>query len=53
MRTAQERIKRMERMMHSMSETDRRLPAERIDRLKYWLGKGRKILPWLVRFLKL
>ena len=53
MRTAQERIKRMERMMLSMSETERQLPAERIDRLKYWLGKGQKVVPWLVRFLKL
>ena len=39
MRTAQERIKRMERMMQSMPESDRQLPAERIDRFKYWLGK--------------
>ena len=53
MRTAQERIKRMEKMMQSLPEADRQLPAERIDRLKYWLGKGQKIVPWLVRFLKL
>lgn len=53
MRTAQERIKRMERMMQSLPEADRQLPTERIDRLKYWLGKGQKVVPWLVRFLKL
>ena len=53
MRTAQERIQRMEHMMQSMPESDRQLPAERIDRLKYWLGKGQKVVPWLVRFLKL
>ena len=53
MRTAQERIKRLERMTQSLSDTDRQLPAERIDRLKYWLGKGQKVVPWLVRFLKL
>jgi DNA-binding transcriptional regulator GbsR (MarR family) len=53
MRTAQERIKRMERMMESMTEADRQTPAERIDRLQYWLGKGQKVVPWLVRFLKL
>ena len=53
MHAAQERIKRMEHMMHSMSGTDRQIPAERIDRLKYWLGKGQKVVPWLVRFLKL
>ena len=53
LRTAQERIKRMERMMQSLPETDRQIPAERIDRLQYWLGKGQKVVPWLVRFLKL
>ena len=53
MRTAQERIERMERMMQSLPEADRQLPTERIDRLKYWLGKGQKVVPWLVRFLKL
>jgi hypothetical protein len=53
MRTAQERIKRMERMMQSLPEADRQLPTERIDRLKYWLAKGQKVVPWLVRFLKL
>ena len=53
MRTAQERIQRMEQMMKSLPEPDRQLPAERIDRLKYWLGKGQKVVPWLVRFLKL
>jgi len=53
MRTAQERIKRMERMMESMPEEDRQTPGERIERLQYWLGKGQKVVPWLVRFLKL
>jgi len=53
MRTAQERIKRMESMMQSLPEAERQLPAERIERLSYWLGKGEKIVPWLVRFLKL
>lgn len=53
MRTAQERIQRMEKMMRSIPETDRALPAERLDRLKYWLGKGQKVVPWMLRFLKL
>ena len=52
MRTAQERIKRMEKMMAALPEHERQLPAERIDRLNYWLGKGQKIVPWLVKFLK-
>ena len=53
MHTAQERIQRMEKMMQSLPEYDRQLPAERMDRLKYWLGKGQKVVPWLVKFLKL
>jgi DNA-binding transcriptional regulator GbsR (MarR family) len=53
MRTAQERIKRMEKMMQALPKADRHIPAERIDRLQYWLGKGQKVVPWLVRFLKL
>jgi HTH-type transcriptional regulator, glycine betaine synthesis regulator len=52
MRTAQERIKRMEKMMAALQENERQLPAERIDRLNYWLGKGEKVVPWLVKFLK-
>ena len=53
MQTAQERILRMEQMLAAESPEERQLPAERIDRLKYWLGKGQKVVPWLVRFLKL
>jgi DNA-binding transcriptional regulator GbsR (MarR family) len=53
MALAQERIHRMEQMMQSLPPSERQLPFERIDRLKYWLGKGQKIVPWLVRFLKL
>lgn len=52
MRTAQERIQRMEKMMAALPEHERQLPAERIDRLNYWLGKGEKVVPWLVKFLK-
>jgi len=53
MRTAQERIQRMEKMMQALPEADRQFPTERMDRLKYWLGKGQKVVPWLVKFLKL
>jgi len=28
-------------------------PHERIERLNHWLDKGQKILPWLVRFMKI
>jgi DNA-binding transcriptional regulator GbsR (MarR family) len=52
-RTAQERIKRMEKMMAALPESEQQLPAERIDRLKYWLGKGENVIPLLTGFLKL
>lgn len=53
MQTAQERIKRMEQMTSDLPDEDRQVASERIDRLKYWLDKGQKTFPWIVRFLKL
>lgn len=53
MRTAQDRLKRMEAMLDALPENQRTIPAERIGRLAYWLGKGQKVVPWLLRFLKL
>lgn len=53
LRTAQERIQRMEKMMQSLPEAEGQLPTERLDRLKYWLDKGQKVVPWLLKFLKL
>lgn len=47
---------RLERMQHSLSELppeERRTTEERLERLKHWLDKGQKILPWLIRFMKL
>ncbi len=53
MEMAAERIKRMEAALAELPPKDRRATRERIDRLKHWLEKGRKILPWLIRFMKL
>jgi DNA-binding transcriptional regulator GbsR (MarR family) len=50
---AAERIKRMEVALAELPPKERRATRERIDRLKHWLEKGRKILPWLIRFMKL
>jgi DNA-binding transcriptional regulator GbsR (MarR family) len=50
---AAERIKRMEAALADLPPKQRRATEERIDRLKHWLDKGRKILPWLIRFMKL
>ena len=53
MEVAAERIKRMEASLAALPAKERRSTRERIDRLKHWLDKGRKILPWLIRFMKL
>ena len=50
---AAERIKRMEEALADLPPKQRRATEERIERLKHWLDKGRKILPWLIRFMKL
>ena len=50
---AAERIKRMEQALAELPAKDRRATRERIERLKHWLDKGRKLLPWLIRFMKL
>lgn len=50
---AAERIRRMEKALADLPAKERRATRERIDRLKHWLDKGRKILPWLIRFMKL
>ena len=53
MEVAAQRIKRMEEALAGLSAKERRATRERIERLKHWLEKGRKILPWLIRFMKL
>ncbi len=53
MERASQRIERMEQLLPELSPKERRLTEERIERLKHWLDKGRKILPWLVRFMNL
>ncbi len=50
---ALERVKRMEEAMADLPEKERRVLRERLERLKHWLDKGQKILPWLVRFMRL
>lgn len=49
---ASERIRRMEESLAEMPAQDRRTTEERIERLKHWIDKGQKILPWLIRFMK-
>jgi len=46
-----ERIRRMEEQLDSLSTEDRRTTLERIEKLKHWLVRGQKMMPWLRRFL--
>ena len=51
--TALERIRRMEKSLEELPASQREATRQRIDRLKHWLDKGQKIIPWLIRFMKL
>lgn len=51
--TARMRMERMEESLAELPPEERRTTEERIERLKHWLDKGQKILPWLIRFMKL
>lgn len=53
METARQRIERMEESLAELPREERRETEQRIERLKHWLDKGQKILPWLIRFMKL
>ena len=53
METARQRIERMEESLVEMPPEERHTTEERLERLKHWLDKGQKILPWLIRFMKL
>lgn len=46
-----ERIRRMEELAKGMSAEDRIATHKRIERLKHWLERGDKMLPWILRFL--
>jgi DNA-binding transcriptional regulator GbsR (MarR family) len=50
---AMERLQRMEQSLAGLPPKERRATKQRLERLKHWLNKGQKILPWLVRFMKL
>ncbi len=53
MEMANERVRRMEESLAGLSPKERVAAQQRLDRLKHWLDKGRKMLPWIIRFMKL
>lgn len=48
---AEDRIARMETLAKAMNRADREAALTRVNRLRHWLEKGRKVLPWILRFL--
>jgi DNA-binding transcriptional regulator GbsR (MarR family) len=48
---ALQRVERMEGFAEEMSPKDRKVAFERIDRLKHWMERGQKMMPWILKFL--
>lgn len=51
MERALERIKRMEALAKDMEPAERKATFERIERLKHWMERGNKMMPWILKFL--
>ncbi len=48
---ARERVKRMEELLPTLGAAERKATEARIERLRHWLDKGQKMLPWILKFL--
>ena len=48
---ALQRVERMESLAKEMDPKERRTAFERIDRLKHWMERGQKMMPWILKFL--
>lgn len=48
---AAERIERMEYLAKNLEGEERAAAFKRIERLRHWMERGRKMMPWLLKFL--
>lgn len=48
---ASERIERMEVLAKQMEGEEREAAFKRIERLRHWMERGRKMMPWILKFL--
>jgi DNA-binding transcriptional regulator GbsR (MarR family) len=48
---AAERIERMEFLAQGLEGEEREAAFKRIERLRHWMERGRKMMPWLLKFL--
>lgn len=51
MQRAIERIERMEVEARTLDSAEQKIAFQRIERLKHWLERGQKMMPWILRFL--
>ena len=51
MQRAIERIERMETEARGMDSEEQKIAFQRIERLKHWMERGQKMMPWILRFL--
>jgi len=51
MQRAMERIERMEAEARMMGADEKKIAFQRIERLKHWMERGQKMMPWILRFL--
>jgi DNA-binding transcriptional regulator GbsR (MarR family) len=49
--SALERIKHLETLLPMMAAEDREMTSQRLNRLRHWIEKGARILPWTLRYL--
>ena len=49
--SATKRIKRMESLAKDLGGAEREAVFKRIERLRYWMDRGRKMIPWGMKFL--
>jgi len=49
---ASERIQRMEILARNLNREESDAALKRIERLRHWIKKGHKMMPWLLKFLK-
>lgn len=48
---ASERIERMEILANDLNGKEKEAAFKRIERLRHWMERGQKMMPWLLKFL--
>jgi len=51
LKSAAGRIARMEALANELEGSDREAAFKRIERLRYWMERRQKMMPWLLKFL--